>query len=97
VNGNIKFYKGGVCYYTVLIRHFNDVLASWNGSLPYVYGRYGVVRNNIYKITINSIKRPGEPIVTPPTRTNPDDELDSYLSFDVTVMPWLVRTQQVDL
>ena len=97
VDGNVKVYQNGVSYYTILVRHFDDVQASWNGQLPYIYGRYGVVRNNIYKITVNSIKRPGEPVVTDPDPEDPDDEKELWVSFDIEVLPWLVRTQSVDL
>lgn len=45
--GGINFYYQGVCYYTVLIRHFS------NNMVPVLmgYGRYGVVRNNVYQLS----------------------------------------------
>ncbi|WP_025884118.1 Mfa1 family fimbria major subunit [Porphyromonas uenonis] len=93
--GEIVAYKGGVCYYqTNLIRHFNDTLSGKEMG----YGRYGVVRNNIYKINIKEIKHVGTPTVTP-DKDNPrnDDPSMSYISFDINVNPWIVRTQDISL
>ncbi|WP_311566744.1 Mfa1 family fimbria major subunit [Porphyromonas uenonis] len=95
VSHDIKGYKDGVCYYqSNLIRHFNDDQSSANMG----YGRYGVVRNNIYKINITKISQPGEPTVVP-DKDNPgkDDPSKVYVSFDVTINPWIVRTQDISL
>ena len=89
----IKAYKDGVCYYqTNLIRHFND---SQSGK-DMGYGRYGVVRNNIYKINISKISQPGEPTIVPEDDNN-DDPKNVFVSFDITVNPWIVRTQDISL
>lgn len=92
---DIKGYKDGVCYYqSNLIRHFNDDQSSANMG----YGRYGVVRNNIYKINITKISQPGEPTVVP-DKDNPgkDDPSKVFVAFDVTINPWIVRTQDISL
>ena len=89
---NLKYYFEGVNYYPVYIRHFEDATTDMQ------YGRYGVVRNNVYKLTINSITKPGEPEVVKPEEPGiPVDKEDSYVSFNVTVQPWLVRNQSVDI
>ena len=44
----IDFYDGGICYYTWWIRHSNNA----NDDIM----RYGIVRNNWYRLTVNSIK-----------------------------------------
>ncbi len=92
---DIKGYKDGVCYYqSNLIRHFNDDQSSLNMG----YGRYGVVRNNIYKINIKSISQPGEPtVVNDKDKDKDDDPKDVFVSFDVTINPWIVRTQDISL
>lgn len=59
-------------------------------------GRYGVVRNNWYELSVNSVKRPGSPVINPPS-TNPDDELDSYISVSINILSWAKRKQDVDL
>lgn len=90
---NFKGYKDGVCYYqTNLIRHFDNTQSSKDMG----YGRYGVVRNNIYKVTISKISRPGEPTIVP-ENDNPDDPTKLFVAFDITVNPWIVRTQEISL
>ena len=65
--GDIVAYVGGIAYYPITIKHFGDDLTPWaNGELGVgteVYptpnaeanwlGRYGVLRNNWYNITIS--------------------------------------------
>ena len=92
---NIKAYKDGACYYqTNLIRHFNDSQSSKDMG----YGRYGVVRNNIYKINISKITQPGEPdVVNEKDDDDDDDPTKVFVSFDITINPWIVRTQDISL
>ena len=91
MSNNLKFYKDGINYFPVLIRHFGDDLVSAVGG----YGRYGIVRNNVYKLNIQQIKSPGEPIVPEIDPEDPDDKENSYVAFDVEVLPWVVREQNV--
>ncbi len=59
-------------------------------------GRYGVLRNNWYDVTINSILEPGS--ATPPEATGkPDDPTDLYISIEINILSWAKRTQSVDL
>ena len=92
---DIKGYKDGVCYYqTNLIRHFNDTMSAQEMG----YGRYGVVRNNIYKINIKKISQPGEPtVVNEKDNGKKDDPSKVFVAFDVTINPWIVRTQDISL
>ncbi len=92
---NIKAYKDGACYYqTNLIRHFNDSQSSKDMG----YGRYGVVRNNIYKINISKISQPGEPdVVNEKDDDDDDDPTKVFVAFDITINPWIVRTQDISL
>ena len=98
--GPIKYYKGGVSYYyAALIRHFNDLEAKWEADEAYALkhlGRYGVVRNNWYDITINSISGPGDPAIVPPSG-NPDDNAEGYIRAEINVLSWAKRSQGVDL
>lgn len=95
VSHDIKGYKDGVCYYqTNLIRHFNDTMSAQEMG----YGRYGVVRNNIYKINIKKISQPGEPtVVNEKDNGKKDDPSKVFVAFDVTINPWIVRTQDISL
>ena len=67
-------------------------------------GKYGVVRNNWYTLTINSVKQPGTPWI--PDTTDPtdpekpgenDDAAAAYLSVSITINPWTTWSQGVDL
>lgn len=74
---------------------YPDNLSNRNGDY---LGRYGVLRNNWYDITVNSVRSLGD--ATPHTGAwpnNPDDELDNYLAFRINVLSWAKRTQSADL
>lgn len=61
-------------------------------------GRYGVVRDNWYKLSIDKIGKIGsaEP-VDPSTTTpdTPDDEIENFISVHVHIVPWVLRSQSV--
>lgn len=59
-------------------------------------GRYGVVRNNWYDVSITSILNIGEPIPMPPTDV-PDDELNNYISVNINILSWTLRPQGAEL
>lgn len=85
---SLSFYKNGLSYFNVPIKHFK------NQTTLMAYGRYGVVRNNVYKLTINSIKGPGK---TEPSPEDWEDDEESYISVEFEIMPWYVRDQGIDL
>lgn len=100
----IKTYKEGVSYYIARIKHFGDDLTPWKeGDATYDgdnlkwLGRYGVLRNNWYDLTINSISGPGYPDVPEVKPTDPDDEDTKYINVSVKILDWAKRTQKVDL
>ena len=100
----IKTYKEGVSYYIARIKHFGDDLTPWkegdatyNGDNQKWLGRYGVLRNNWYDLTINSISGPGYPDVPEVKPTDPDDEDTKYISVSVKILDWAKRSQNVDL
>lgn len=59
-------------------------------------GRYGVVRNNWYDVSIKSIRSLGDPIIPKPT-TNADDELDNFIQVQINILSWTLRPQGADL
>lgn len=100
----IKTYKEGVSYYIARIKHFGDDLTPWKeGDATYNednlkwLGRYGVLRNNWYDLTINSISGPGYPDVPKVKPTDPDDEDTKYINVSVKILKWAKRSQTVDL
>lgn len=105
--GMVYKYTNGVCYYPVLIRHFiatehghSNEDAFWTsyekGYQKCDLGRYGVVRNNWYKLTVNSVSEPGVPVV-PETPEKSDDEITRYCACTIDILAWNVRNQGVDL
>ena len=78
------------------------------GSNSYIYnttstssdnwflGRYGVVRNNWYDISVNKIQTLGD-ATTPALSNTPDDVLENYISVSINVLSWSKHTQDADL
>lgn len=100
-----QIYINGYCYYEIPIRHFTDTEVpleeNWSGEYAQKHlGRYGIVRNHSYKLTINKVLNPGKPIIgneITPENTPDDDEPDYYMDVTINVLPWAVRSQGVDL
>lgn len=59
-------------------------------------GRYGVVRNNWYDISVNKIQTLGD-ATTPALSSDPDDVLENYISVSINVLSWSKHTQGADL
>lgn len=99
----ISTYLNGVTYYIARIKHFGDDYTPWNSGEPYgsdnakYLGRYGVLRNNWYELTVNSVSGPGYPTIPPVKPETPDDESDKYIKCDIKILSWAKRTQGVDL
>lgn len=75
----------------------NDIYPSATGAnIDWFLGRYGVVRNNWYDISVNKIQTLGD--ATIPAFTNyPDDVLENYISVSINVLSWSKHTQGADL
>lgn len=100
----IKTYENGESYYIARIKHFGDDLTPWKegydtygeNNLNWL-GRYGVLRNNWYDLTINKISGPGYPDVPEVKPNTPDDEDTKYINVSVKILDWAKRSQSVDL
>ena len=100
----IKTYLNGESYYIARIKHFGDDLTPWNagdgtydGNNLNWLGRYGVLRNNWYDLTINKISGPGYPDVPDVKPDVPDDEDTKYINVEVKILDWAKRSQSWDL
>lgn len=104
----ISTYLNGEAYYIARIKHFGDDLTPWSeGDKTYgdndetqnnkYLGRYGVLRNNWYELTVNSVSGPGTPDVPTIKPDVPDDESYRYISVSVKILSWAKRSQSVDL
>lgn len=107
----ISTYKEGVSYYIARIKHFGDGLTPWpatdgnketygtgEDAKKRYLGRYGVVRNNWYELTVNKVTNPGSPDVPTVNPDTPDDEGDKYyVNCTVKILSWAKRVQNIDL
>lgn len=98
----INTYAQGVTYYIARVKHFGS-LTPWNSGESYgadngkYLGRYGMLRNNWYELTVGNVYGPGYPGVPPVDPTQPDDENEKYLSVSVKILSWAKRSDIVDL
>lgn len=98
----INTYKEGVTYYIARVKHFGS-LTPWKSGESYgtdnatYLGRYGMLRNNWYELTVGNVYGPGYPGVPPVDPTLPDDENEKYLSVSVKILSWAKRSDTVDL
>lgn len=103
----IATYKSGESYYIARIKHFGDLTPWAEGQETYgtnndanntkYLGRYGVLRNNWYELTIGSVSGPGTPDVPTIKPDEPDDESYKYISVSVKILSWAKRSSTVDL
>ena len=98
---NGKYYN----YYYYWNRHNDNLDNNVMGIME-----FAVVRNNVYKLAVNSINRFGHP--TPPDPTNPDpdpepdpdpvdpddpdESVNYYFNVTVKVLPWTVRINNIE-
>ncbi|WP_418329908.1 Mfa1 family fimbria major subunit [Segatella sp.] len=98
----ISTYLNGEAYYIARIKHFNE-LTPWKAGEAYdsenekYLGRYGVLRNNWYELSVSKVSGLGYPDVPEVKPTLPDDENDQYISVSVKILSWAKRSQKIDL
>lgn len=98
----INTYLKGATYYIARVKHFGS-LTPWSSGESYgtnndkYLGRYGMLRNNWYELTVGNVYGPGYPGVPPVDPTQPDDENEKYLSVSVKILSWAKRSDTVDL
>lgn len=101
-SGNIKYYQNGVVYYySAFIKHFGDDLTPYTQGSKYTaadhLGRYGVVRNNWYELTVTEVSGPGSPEIPEPEPGDTPDDTESWIRCAINVLSWAKRTQEVHL
>ena len=98
----ISTYLNGEAYYIARIKHFNE-LTSWTAGEGYgtandkYLGRYGVLRNNWYDLSVNSISGLGYPDIPEVKPDVPDDENEQYINVEVKILHWAKRSQNINL
>lgn len=100
----LSTFASGVSYYIARVKHFGDYLTKWeDGNATYGsnnanwLGRYGVLRNNWYELSVNNVSGPGYPDVPKVNPTDPDDENWQYINVSVKILSWAKRSQDVNL
>lgn len=101
-SAGISTYLNGEAYYIARIKHFNE-MTPWEPGTGYgtdnnaFLGRYGVLRNNWYELSVNKVSGLGYPEVPEVKPTLPDDENDQYINVSVKILSWAKRSQKIDL
>lgn len=99
----LSTYESGVSYYVARVKHFNELTPWVPGNDTYAgnnvnwLGRYGVLRNNWYELSVSSVSGPGYPDVPEVKPDVPDDENDQYINVEVKILDWAMRKQVIDL
>ena len=102
ITTGISTYLNGEAYYIARIKHFNE-LTPWTSGDAYgskndkYLGRYGVLRNNWYELSVNKVSNLGYPEVPEVKPEKPDDENDKYINVEVKILDWAKRSQSIDL
>ena len=98
----ISTYLNGEAYYIARIKHFNE-MTPWTAGEGYgtandkYLGRYGVLRNNWYDLSVNSISGLGYPDIPEVKPNMPDDENEQYINVEVKILHWAKRSQNINL
>ena len=96
----VRWYQDGLCYYWYEIRHDDAVTADMG------FGKYGIVRNNWYALTLSKINGPGKPWYPgvdpkdPGGDVDPEDPIDEtagYIGVTVEIGPWVKWDHSVEV
>lgn len=99
----LSTFESGVSYYVARVKHFNELTPwqagdkTYNSNNANWLGRYGVLRNNWYELSVHSVSGPGYPDVPKVNPKDPDDVNDQYINVEVKILDWAKRSQIVDL
>lgn len=87
---DILYWKDGKSYFFTHVEHFGPDAG---------VNTFGLVRNHLYDITINSIRGLGTPVVSETDPIDPEkpSDLDYNLAAKINILRWKVVSQSVDL
>ena len=97
VLGHAMVWTTGQTYYYETIRHLGYVN---NGEVEQTNpAAYGIVRNHIYRIMLNSVAGLGCPVFDPKEIIIPEESApaEAVLSADIKVLQWRVVSQEFDI
>jgi hypothetical protein len=96
-------YNKGAMYYSIPIEHLRPEAPSksdiYNGKAKIQEGHFGVVRNHIYKLTIDELANPGHGVFNPDEPIVPPAETETkyYIGVKVNILSWKTVNQSVSL
>ena len=91
-NAGIEIYPEGRCfYYSAQIKHFDDGDKENVGVME-----YAIMRNNIYSLGVKSIQAIGDASLNL-TPNTPIEDIRSYVELEVSILPWIVRFNDLEL
>ena len=99
----LSTFESGVSYYIARVKHFNELTPwapgnkTYDGNNANWLGRYGVLRNNWYELSVSSVSGPGYPDIPKVNPTDPDDENEQFINVEVKILAWAKRSQSVEL
>ncbi len=90
-----KGVPGYYCYYYYWNRHNDNHKDGTMGPME-----FDVVRNNVYKLRVDGIKRLGHPRIpendpNSPDPNTPDESDHIYLDVKIDIVPWVVRINNI--
>lgn len=93
-------FKGGRMYYAIPIKHLvgrtDNEGNDW--TQPTEVGQYGVVRNHVYTINLNSITGIGHAVWNPGENIVPNTPSEYYIGATINILAWrVVPVQNADL
>jgi hypothetical protein len=87
----IEVYENGTCYYSSLIKHFEypESTVAANRHME-----YAIMRNNIYVLKVSSFNEIGTSTVVPAPGVDQTEKV--YLKLKATILPWVVRFNNIE-
>lgn len=87
---------GYYCYYYYWNRHNDNNEEGIMGPME-----FAVVRNNVYKLSVLSLKTLGHPRIPEndpddPNPEDPDEKSEIYITVSVDIVPWVVRINNIE-
>ena len=92
IEAGIDVYKDGRCfYYSSQIKHFEDGIEDNYGVME-----YAIMRNNIYSLAVKTVTEIGDAQLNL-TPSTPIEDIRSYVTLEVSILPWIVRFNDIQL
>ena len=86
----VAHFADGICYYTAQIKHSDNGLEGTMGNME-----FAIVRNNIYSLSVSALNKIGDATVDPDPTVD-DETGDGYIKLSVTILPWVVRYNNIE-